>query len=293
MKRLPPLNALRAFAVAAQAGSFTLAGESLHVTQGAISRQIKQLEASLGVPLFERLHQRVELTPVGRELAASLQRALDDMEAAVEKAMGPQPRQTLRLNVPPTFATRWLAPRVSDFRRKFPQFDLFITTDPLSSPRDAQGEDALVVFGPDALASDAAELIWHEHHIMVSSPALWKGKRAPAVESATLLHVLDGERRLPVWEHWLARYGPHSVDARPGLNFSTLDQAINAAVAGAGIAIVDEVMITRELQSGSLRRHDERFLDGPRGYWFVEARRRASATQRVRAFHQWLQEQLR
>ena len=70
MKRLPPLNALRAFAVAAQAGSFTQAGEVLHVTQGAISRQIKQLESSLGVPLFERLHQRVELTPVGRELAA-------------------------------------------------------------------------------------------------------------------------------------------------------------------------------------------------------------------------------
>ena len=279
--------------MAAQAGSFTLAGESLHVTQGAISRQIKQLESAMGVTLFERLHQRVELTPVGRELAGALQRALDDMEQAVEKAMGPQPRQTLRLNVPPTFATRWLAPRVSDFRRKFPQFDLFITTDTVGNLREARGQDAMVVFGQSPLPGGISEQVWQEHHIMVSSPSLWKGKRPPSLESATLLHVLDGERRLPVWEHWLARHGPKSVDARPGLNFSTLDQAINAAVAGAGIAIVDEVMITRELQSGSLRRHGTLHLDGPCGYWFVEVSRKAQALSRTGTFHQWLMEQLK
>lgn len=292
MKRLPPLNALRAFAVAAQAGSFTQAGEALHVTQGAISRQIKQLETSLGVALFERLHQRVELTPVGRELANSLQRALEDMEQAVEKAVGPQPRQTLRLNVPPTFATRWLAPRVSDFRRKYPQFDLFITTDPLGSLRDAQGHDALVVFGNHPQFERPSEQIWLEHHIMVSSPTLWKGKRPPVLETATLLHILDGDRRIPVWERWLALHGPRSVDARPGLNFSTLDQAINAAVAGAGVVIVDEVMIARELQNGSLRRHHDLTMDGPDGYWLVEVNRKVQALARTAAFHQWVSEQI-
>jgi len=101
MKRLPPLNALKAFAVAARVGSFTLAGEALHVTQGAISRQIKLLETSLGVPLFVRSHQSVELTPTGRELAETLQRLFGEMEVAVNKAAGQQRSQMLSVNVPP------------------------------------------------------------------------------------------------------------------------------------------------------------------------------------------------
>lgn len=110
MKRLPSLNALKAFAVAAQQGSFTLAGEVLHVTQGAISRQIKQLEAEMGVLLFVRNHQKVELTAAGRDLSVTLNRLFDEMEDAVQRAAGHSRRQMLKLNAPPTFATRWLAP---------------------------------------------------------------------------------------------------------------------------------------------------------------------------------------
>jgi DNA-binding transcriptional LysR family regulator len=286
--RLPPLNALKAFAVAARQGSFTLAGEELHVTQGAISRQIKQLEAALGVPLFVRVHQGVALTDAGRELAESLQRLFAEMEVAVNKAAGPYRRQLLAVNVPPTFATRWLAPRLSDFQARYPDIDLSITTDRIGSPRETRALDCLIVFDRQPWSQVACEAVLQECHIMVSSPALWRLGQPPALLGATLLHVLDGGQRLPVWERWIAQHGPHGLDVRPGLTFSTLDQAINAAVTGAGVAVVDAAMVVRELQSGDLLRHNPMQVPGPFGYWFVVPARQSAVPERVHDFKAWL-----
>ncbi len=288
MKRLPPLNALKAFAVAARQGSFTLAGEELHITQGAISRQIKQLESALGVPLFLRLHQAVQLTDAGRELAESLQRLFAEMEVAVNKAAGKHRRQMLALNVPPTFATRWLAPRLSDFQARYPHIDLSITTDRIGSLREARSLDCLIVFDRQPWAKVACEPVMKERHIMVSSPALWKQGQPPALPGATLLHVLDGGQRLPVWEQWIARHGPRDLDAKPGLNFSTLDQAINAALAGAGVVVVDEAMVVRELHSGELLRHNPLQVEGPFGYWLMLPTRQSGTPERVSDFRDWL-----
>lgn len=293
MKRLPPLNSLRAFAAAAQAGSFTLAGEALHVTQGAVSRQVKQLEVAIGVELFVREHQRVVLTSAGAELASTLSRLFEEMQLAVDRAKAPQPRQMLRLNVPETFATRWLAPRLTDFRARYPLVDLSITTGRISDERDARKFDAMVLFGREPRGSVPGEPIQREHHVMVSSPLLWNGTEPPQLHQATLLHVLDGEQRLPVWEQWVAAHGPRDLDVRPGLNFSTLDQAINAAVSGAGVVVVDQAMIVRELQSGALRRHHKQSLDGPCGYWFVHMTRKPEAMELTRAFRDWMMEQVR
>jgi LysR family glycine cleavage system transcriptional activator len=286
--RLPPLNALKAFAVAARHGSFTLAGEELHVTQGAISRQIKQLETALGVPLFLRVHQAVELTGAGRELAESLLRLFAEMEVAVNKAAGTHRRQMLAVNVPPTFATRWLAPRLSDFQVRYPHIDLSITTDRIDSLRETRALDCLIVFDRQAWPRVACEPVLKERHIMVSSPVLWKHDKPPALPGATLLHVLDGSQRLPVWEQWIALHGPREIDTRPGLNFSTLDQAINAAIAGAGVVVVDEAMVVRELQSGQLLRHNSQHVEGPFGYWFVVPMRQSPVPGRVNEFRDWL-----
>lgn len=288
MKRLPPLNALKAFAVAAREGSFTHAGEVLHVTQGAVSRQIKQLETLLGVPLFSRVHQAVELTPAGRELADTLQRLFAEMEVAVNRAAHSQRPQMLAVNAPPTFATRWLAPRLSDFHARFPHIDLSITTDRIGSLREARALDCLIAFDQQAWPGTACELVMQEHHIMVSSPALWERGKPPALPGATLLHVLDGTQRLPVWEQWIAKHGPRGLDARPGLTFSTLDQAINAAKAGAGVVIVDQAMVVRELASGELERHNALHVNGPYGYWLVLPGRHAEMPARVHDFKDWL-----
>jgi DNA-binding transcriptional LysR family regulator len=290
--RLPPLNALKAFAVAARQGSFTLAGEELHVTQGAISRQIKQLETALGVALFLRVHQAVELTDAGRELAESLQRLFAEMELAVSKAAGTHRRQLLAVNVPPTFATRWLAPRLSDFRSRYPAIDLHITTDRITSLREARSLDCLVIFDQQPWPKALCEPVISERQVIVSSPSLWRQGLPPAMRGATLLHVLDGGERLPYWEHWIAQHGPQGLDTGPGLTFSTLDQAISAAVAGAGVVVVDEAMVVRELQSGELQRHNDLCVDGPFGYWLVLPGRTATTPTRVHAFKSWLLQQV-
>lgn len=288
MKRLPPLNALKAFAVAAREGSFTQAGEVLHVTQGAISRQVKQLETALGVPLFLRVHQAVELTPAGKELADTLQRLFGEMEAAVYKASGKHRPQMLSVNAPPTFATRWLAPRLSDFRARYPQIDLSIKTDAIAAVRDARSLDCLIVYAQEPWPKVVCEPVMKERHIMVSAPALWSAGKPPPIPGATLLHVLDGGTRLPVWEQWIAEHGPRTLDVRPGLTFSTLDQAISAAIAGAGVVIVDETMVARELQSGELVRHNPLYVEGPFAYWFVLPESQGPTPARVRHFKDWL-----
>ena len=212
---------------------------------------------------------------------------------AVQRAAGHTRRQMLKLNAPPTFATRWLAPRLTDFRAQFPHIDVSITTDRVQSVRETRALDCLIVFGQEAWTQAACEPVMQERHIMVSSPKLWVNGAPPSLMQSTLLHVLDGDQRIPVWEQWIARHGPRELDARPGLNFSTLDQAINAAITGAGVVVVDAAMIVREVKSGELVRHNELEVAGPHGYWFLAAPGQTSAAAQVAEFKRWLMEQVR
>ena len=260
----------------------------MHVTQGAISRQVKLLEASIETSLFVRIHQSIILTPTGRELADVLAKAFGLMEIAVEKARESQSRKLLAINVPPTFATRWLAPRLSDFRSKHPMIDLSITTDVIQNAKGVRHHDCLVVFDQMAWPKMKCELLMLERHVMACSPDLWRNNVPPSLDSATLLHILDGEQRLPVWEQWIVTHGASHVDTQPGLNFSTLDQAISASVAGAGVVIVDKTMIVKELNSGLLRRFDARQADGPCGYWFIDVTHNAERKDLISVFQEWL-----
>ncbi len=275
MKKLPPLNALRAFDAAVRSGSFTRAGESQHVTQGAISRQIKQLEDWLGKPVFLRHYQGLILTPAGSLLAQSLDAAFGTIQDAVEQIGHLSARQRISVNVPETFASRWLAPRLRTFHNRHPDIDLTITTNAVATQRDAQQYDCLVLFLDQPWAKGHCRLLRQEQYVGVASPELWQDGIAPALETATLLHVLAGSKRLPLWENWFASLGIRHIDARPGIAFSTMDQAINAAVSGAGVAVVDAPMVARELSDNRLRRLDTHELTAGHGYWFVEPRERA------------------
>ena len=275
MKRLPPLNALRAFEAAARTASFTKAGELLHVTQGAISRQVKQLEDWLGKPVFIRHAHGLVLTPAGSVLAKSIEAAFGHLTQAVEQIQHLGARQRITVNVPETFASRWLAPRLRAFHSRHPDIDLSITTNAVANLREARQYDCLVMYLAEPWAPCDCRLLRQEQHIAVASPELWDEGRAPNLAKVTLLHILAGAKRLPVWENWLASKGLRQVDARPGIAFSTMDQAINAAVSGAGVAVVDAPMVERDLREHRLRRLDDHELIGPQGYWFVEPRERA------------------
>ena len=114
------------------------------------------------------------------------------------------------------------------------------------------------------------------------------GAQPPRLEDATLLHITDGNVRMPMWEHWCAAQSLTGVNPKPGLSFSTLDQVINAALAGAGVAIVDEAMVPKELAAGSLRPLSEVKVAGPHGYWFVNLARDADSRALVGLFRDWL-----
>lgn len=294
MKRLPPLHALRAFDASVRTGSFTRAGEALHVTQGAISRQIRQLEDWLGKPVFVRHYQGLILTPAGSVLAKSLEVAFGTIRDAVDQVQQLGARQRIAVNVPETFASRWLAPRLRDFHGRHPDIDLSITTSTVTTLREAQEYDCLVMFGDAPWAKGHSRLLRQEHYIAVASPELWVDGAAPELARHTLLHVLSGVggKRLPIWENWFASLGIRDIDPRPGIAFSTMDQAINAAVSGAGVAVVDAPMVERDLAERRLQRIGSHELTGPYGYWFVEPRdqmvRDPAHSAVVALFQSWL-----
>jgi len=289
---MPALNALKAFEAAGTTGSFTRAAELLNVTQSAVSRQVRQLEEQLGETLFSRRHQHLVLTPSGRVLLRALQQSFDKIELTVRAIGQKNDVNRLRINVPPTFAARWLVPRLGRLREAFPQLDLSITTRVDDGITDSNRLDCAVRFGDGEWNNLESTLLMHERHIAVASPALLdrEGVDVPVeLNRFTLLHVLSGEdQRYLTWQHWLDAAHIEGVDTDNGHEFDLLDLSIQAAIDGMGITIADRHMIAAELASGQLRQVLDVEVEGRQSYWFVlRPEQRASGTQRL--FQQWLQ----
>lgn len=289
MRSLPPLTALRVFEAAGKYLSFTLAAKNLHVTQGAVSRQVKQLEDYLGVPLFVRLHHKLELTDAGRQLFPKLEQAFNLMEVAVQELRDPNQRQKLNILVPPTFASRWLAPRLADFHHHFPELELSI--------QDHESErnlfDCCIRFGRTAKTSHYSELLMLEQHVAVCAPSLIDKAQQLDTEERSLLHIIHEGQRLPVWQNWSQEAGMAGrLDMSRGMEFSTLDQVTNAAVNGAGFAIIDKHMISRELDAKALVPFSSVEVAGPYGYWLDVSNERQGLA-KVMRFTEWLRESSR
>ncbi|MFP2769743.1 LysR family transcriptional regulator [Oceanisphaera sp. KMM 10153] len=283
MRSLPALTSLRVFETTGKCLSFTQAATQLHVTQSAVSRQIKQLEDYLGVPLFIRRHHQLELTEAGNQLLTKLEQSFNLMETAVQELRDPKQRQKLTLLIPPTFATRWLAPRLANFHAHSPELELSIH----NNDSEHNLFDCSIRFGRTARPSHYSELVMLEQHVAVCTPELLEQAKQL---NGTLLHILHKGERLPIWENWLQAAGlTGQVDASRGMEFSTLDQVTNAAVNGAGFAIVDKRMISQELKTGALVPFSQIEVNGPYGYWLdIKAERQGLA--KVLRFTEWLRE---
>ncbi len=280
MARLPPLNTLRVFYIASQTKSFTKAAGKLHVTQGAVSRQIKALEDSLGFPLFVRQHHELVLTQSGEHLAQMVSQAFKILEDGLSQMRPSLTRQKLLVNVPTTFASRWLAPRLRLFQEQYPHLDLSITTDLVSSHIQAQRYDCCLIFSNSPWPYGESELLHLERHAVVASPNLWTEKNHLQINDFTLLHLLNNDGSLlPIWRQWFANSQNSQNFNQAGITFSTLDQAINAAVAGAGIALVDRIMIENELLNKQLVQVDIREMRGPYGYWLISPEKKKTENQ--------------
>ncbi|MGA4636429.1 LysR substrate-binding domain-containing protein [Pseudomonas solani] len=295
-RKIPALNALKAFEIAGSTGSFTRAAEQLNVTQSAVSRQVRQLEEQIGEELLIRRHHHLELTRAGRKLLDALNQSFDRIELAVRAIQQKSHLNRLRVNAPPTFTSRWLLPRLGRLREQHPELELSITTRLQDSLAETGTLDCAIRFGNGEWEQLDATLLMQERHIAVCSPGLLASVQgngeAPDLERMTLLHVLASEdRRYQTWQHWLDAAGIKGVDTRGGYEFDLLDLAIRAALDGLGITIADWHMVTRELAAGQLTQVLNVHVEGHQSYWLVTRPEQAESAA-LRTFQAWLQQEV-
>jgi LysR family transcriptional regulator, glycine cleavage system transcriptional activator len=281
MRRLPSLIALRFFEETARHLSFNRAARALCVTQGAVSRQIRLLEESLNVKLFERDHKGIRLTPAGAQLMPCVSEAFDVLERGTRQLAGASGRERLMVCLPPTFATQWLSSRLNALAVELPGVELSLRT---------QANDAChcaIRFGREPLAQGHSELLMMERHALVGTAALKGQDVETLLERLPALHVLHDEIRLDLWPNWLAAARLPGRLADNGIEFSNLEQAIHAARRGVGLAVVDLNMIADELADGVLVKISEIEVIGPYGYWFDVPSRHVES-EHVSALGAWL-----
>ena len=254
MKRaLPPLNALRAFEAAGRLGSFKDAAAELHVTHGAVSQQVRLLEAWLGAPLFERHNRRVELTPAAKAYLDEIGPMFEQLAQATARygVAGRVPR-TLTVNGVASFTLRWLVPRLARFRDAHPEIDVTLETsnEPLENLKETY--DVIIRGGPDTFYGYTMRPFLSEERIPVCSPALLE--RIPLrtlddLHRHTLLHTSSLPR---VWPDWLAKVEMPALVPAANLTFDHFYLALQAAVDGIGIAMGPTALIADDLAAGRL-----------------------------------------
>lgn len=287
MRKLPSLSMLRVFEETCRTLSFSKAADALFITQSAASRQMKQLEEFLGKLLFVRSHSGLALTQDAMLLLPVVRQSLDILEEGVRHVQLHNPLQHLRLQIAPTFATRWLAPRLVTLRQRNSQLQIALISETRQKYCDF---DCAVRFGQASEAVDG-EWLCHEQLVLVGSPLLMINGVFPPLNTQPQLHILDGDSRMDTWQRWLAAAGRSEVQELGGLEFSTQDQVINACITGAGYAVLDKMMIRNELNSGLLILLSLLELKSTNGYW-LEIPPGKRELPRVQYFHDWLRAEI-
>jgi LysR family glycine cleavage system transcriptional activator len=250
---LPSFDALAAFETAARHESFTRAADELHVTQGAISRQIRVLEDRLGVLLFERVRRRVVLSEAGRAYLLDVRRILSHLESATERLMTAAERtNVLQLAVLPAIATHWLIPRLPDFFSKHP--GVMVSCTIRQAPFDFAGEpfDAAFHLGTATWAGGVAHHLMGECLVPVCSPAFRSANRIQRPDGLTQLPLLQVTSRPAAWAAWFERANLPTTNACQGLTFDNFAMASSAAIAGLGVALLPTFCVDAELRQRKL-----------------------------------------
>ncbi len=292
--RLPSLDLLRGFEAAARLLSFTRAGQELHLTQSAVSRQMQELETQLGVRLFERRHRALALTEAGQQFYPAAAQMLATMRAATDRLRAQSGRRTLAVTTTHSFAALWLIPRLAGFTRAHPGVDVRIAADIRVQDLARDGLDVAIRHGPPGLAGPHAERLFGERVFPVCNPKLLKDPRRPLKEPADLRHHVllqydDPDARHP-WLHWRTWLEVERLtELRPAgrLSFSGYEQIIAAAIAGHGVALGRSPLLNDALESGELVAPFRRSAEPARAYYAVVSPN-ALGRPEVGAFVAWL-----
>ncbi|WP_416220655.1 transcriptional regulator GcvA [Pseudomonas sp. B11] len=279
-KHLPPLLALRAFEAVARHLSFIKAARELCVSQSAVSHQVHKLEDYLGQSLFVRRTRAIDLTAVGAAYYQQIRPALEQIALATQELLAPSTRQVLRVGLLASFATLWLAPRLTDFSRRHPEIQLELQ--PAIELANVAGAevDLAIRYGKGPWPKVHATRFLAEQLSPVCSPEL----KATTLAQAPLL--MSRSHQPFEWDDWSARYGVN-LAPHPQVMLHDYNIVVEAAVAGQGIAMGRRQLIQRHLAQGSLvDAFDLPALESQIGYWLVSAEDRLNPA--AQCFAQWL-----
>lgn len=282
LKHWPPLNALRGFEAAARLGSFHKAADELHLTQSAISQQIRSLESFLEQPLFFRSGRSVSLTDAGHDLLSTTQSLLQQLAVGIRRLEQYRKPNQLVVNTTPAFARHWLVPRLGEFHRLHPEIDLWLFTSDDVPDMVAQTIDIAVRDDLTAQAECNYRVLLEDRLLPVAHPSVLS---LPA-ELRTTLH---GEREMD-WSHWQIQGGADVGQHSQGLNFSDPGLLLDAARQGLGIALTSELLSSEAREQGTLQPLVEQRVRGPRWSWLVH--RDSEADPLTQSFCTWLTESL-
>jgi LysR family glycine cleavage system transcriptional activator len=294
-RRLPPLNALRAFEAAARHLSITDAAKELAVTAGAVSQHIKLLEDHAGGALFVRTGRTVVLTELGAELYPILRAGFEQIERASDLIYRPANRLSLRVTAPPTFAAKWLAPRLMRFTSAHPDMEVWISADPQLADIAGGRVDVAIRYGRGRYPDLSAQHLLAADVIPVCSPLLLTGddplKTAGDLARQTLIHTKTGdlEEPYPDWAQWLKARGLGAIADSVGLRVDQFALAIEMAAYGRGVALAPRAFVAADLARGRLVAP---FADGVLSTelaYYVLTRRNASES--TRKFLRWLMDE--
>ncbi|MFT6556783.1 transcriptional regulator GcvA [Sneathiella sp.] len=286
--RLPPLNALRAFEAAAKYLSFSKAADELSVTPAAISHQIKALEEWLGVPLFRRMNRVVILTDEGQSYVVGIREGLFAINDATEKLMKQEVSGALTVSTLPSFAARWLLPRIGRFRELHPDIDVMISATDTITDFSKEPVDLVIRYGSGNYPGLHVEKLLTEDSLFpVCSPSLLEGKH-PLNTPEDLVHhnLLHDDLRVD-WETWLYAANVKGVDPRKGLSFNDSSMVLTAAITGQGVALGRSTLAADLLASGVLVKPFEQELKAGHAY-FVVCPEDMVERPRFVAFRDWL-----
>jgi LysR family glycine cleavage system transcriptional activator len=256
-RRLPPLNALRAFEAAARHLNFSRAADELSVTPGAVSQQIQNLEDYVGVALFKRTPKGLLLTDAAQTALPALREAFDRLAEAASLLTAAVDGRRLTLTAPPSFAAKWLMPRLKRFEEAYPQVDVWLSAD-IDIVDFAAGEiDLAIRYGAGRYPGLELKRLMSETVIPVASPALVEENpldRPEDLARHTLLHdgSSDADESCPDWTMWLAARGVKDVDGARGPRFNQSALVIEAAMRGRGVALAKRTLAQDDLDAGRL-----------------------------------------
>lgn len=287
MRKLPPLKTLQAMEAVARHTRFTKAAEELHLTHGAISKQIRQLEEFYGCQLFDRMSEGVRLTENGRRVLVSVTAALDLLTGTAQAVSTSRIEGPINLSLPPAFAAGWLVPQLGDFCRLYPEVTFNIQTSYEAENVYSDDHDIIVRFG---------EPTWRDHNIVllkevllfpVCSPELAEGDTPLRSVADLMKHTLLHEDSGAMWAKWLAANNVSEVNDYHSHRFPDVLQLLTAAKAGLGIALGDNVTSKHDLRSRALVRPFRKAIRSPFSYYLL-TRSSGTTPKRCELFLQWL-----